>query len=396
MSFDDNPPHRYADNALRWLLYGVVVALLLGRRLFVELLYAAAFAEIAIIHLKNSWRTLPTPLVVTTAMAIAFTVLGVLSDGIAGSAPDSVRSLLLFPIAALAAYLTASNPRGFWVGTRENTLLALLALFVTVHVIAGQFRPGDSGLFSNPHYLALYASISLPIYVLLLRTTDGWRRPLAAILLVINFAMLLQTHSRPAWLAVMLGAAVTLPFLSVRLRIVVSSALVAVPTALYWSNALQFRERVTALLTNLATEERVAIWSEAWLMQTQAPVASWYWGNGFAAFARDFKHYSSFHGVADFIFPHNFVLEILYASGLPVLIAVSAALFWLLLRLVQAIRRHKETETGTRALLLLSILTIHLSLTFLTVPFYSRYSLMPLSLMFGIALWLTRPAESIP
>ena len=388
-----------ALDALRWIMLAVIICLLTGRRLYAECLYLVAAIEAFLIYRQPSILRHARPWLAPAVSALVVVVAaGAGLDQMAErSSPDSIRSLMLFPVAAGAMSLLGRTGRLTMPASTELALLVICLAFIAFQLAvvlhAGPRKFGSIGSFSNPHYLALYGALSLPVLVYLLIRLQRWQKWLPAGLILLDTVILLKTQSRPAWLALPIGALAVLPFLSARQRWTAGATLLAAPAVLAAFNPLGFRDRLGALLLNLAREERVTIWSEAAAMQADASAGSWLWGHGFAGFAQDFTAYSSFHGKFDFTFPHNFFLEGLYVSGLPITLALTTAAAWFIRRLVRTIRQASTPAFRHLGLVLLAMTIIHLSFCFLTVPLYSRYTLIPLSLMLGTALWLFECGE---
>lgn len=99
------------------------------------------------------------------------------------------------------------GPRG-----DHRSLLAVITMaFVLAQVGAWFWRPQPYldgrflGVFSNPHYLALYALLALGLLIYLIDYYRGWRGWLLGVVLVLDALLLLLARSLPAWLGLVAG-----------------------------------------------------------------------------------------------------------------------------------------------------------------------------------------------
>lgn len=154
-------------------------------------------------------------------------------------------------------------------------------------------------------------------------------------------------------------------------------------------NIGNFSGRFEALLFHLGSEERAVIWQDAWALQKSSTLNQWIIGHGLSlsAFEEAFKPFSQFHLVNnDFNTPHNYFLEILYASGMVGLFLFICLIYFIVKNLLLHIKANK----GYRDLylLLLFMLITNLITVSITVPFTSSYNLMMIALVAGIMLFL--------
>ena len=147
-----------------------------------------------------------------------------------------------------------------------------------------------------------------------------------------------------------------------------------------------------ALIVNLGQEERVEIWKTGLAMLADNNLPGWLLGHGIGSFRGSFAPETESYSVL--IFPHNFVLEVMFDNGLVGAALILAALVWM----ARAVARLcTQARAGTRephlVFLLFSILVAHFAFCFLTVPFYSRYFLMWFALPTIVLLYLSNVHE---
>jgi O-antigen ligase len=383
-----------AEKLLLLGLYGFAFALLLGRSNFEPALYATALGAGAVLVARADDLRPSRPLLAALAFGAVFLVQGwAAADGpIAGKFHIALGWAMV-----LAAAVTLA-PRG--IGPRFGhpaVAAVLLVLFVVIQATAYELRihrairspnPEAVALFSNMHYLALYAAMTLPIlYYLALNMRSAWRWVLG-LALAGDFWLLMQTHSRPGYMALIAAAAVTVPFLAGRLRLAVLAAVVGIPALLYLSGAFGFAARLDDFFIHLAQEERAAVWRETWMLQEASSPKQWWLGHGMGRFFHDYQAVSSFHALdRDHSSPHNHFLDLLYSHGIIGLILFVLAYGLLYAKLAGVILRSRDVARRRFGILLVSVTTAHLIMGFFTIPFFSRHNILPFGLILGADLW---------
>ena len=248
---------------------------------------------------------------------------------------------------------------------------------------------GGIAMFSNIHFFALYAVITLPVSLFcILKSKSISTKLLLIFCSVCIIFLLLTTGSRPGWLALVAATLVAAPFAQRGKRLLHLAILFFVLLILYCGNILEVKLRVNDLLFNLAHEERVTIWADAWQMQKASDWQGWLIGHGLGSFSHYFKAYS--HYTQLFIFPHNFFLEILFDSGLIALIVVIigyASFYYALITLWL-----KTLDKGHKsiAVVLISVMTAHFVHAFLTLPFLTGRAILSLAIIVGVGTMLLK------
>jgi len=375
---------RLLEGLLTASIYGFGVSLLFGVGTHDIFLYLSAAAVVGLALPARGRCRISRPMAALLALVAVLAVQGYLMAP-AGGIDLRFLEHLSWPVAAVAGVIML--PERFGSGRRplHKPLLAVLSVvYVIAQWMGFAAYPGKFGLFSNPHVLALYCVLTLPIlFYFSVAAGRGAMQGLFLLALLADALLLLKTQSRPGFLALLAGSLAIVPFLAARRRRTTVSAILAVPALLYLSGIYGFDARVDDLFANALKEERVAIWTETAEMQSASSAREWVFGHGFGQFYRDYPAYSSFHAVVDFSFPHNFLLELLYSHGvvgLALAISAYALFFRTLLSRIASADRPGQRQAG---LLLIVVATAHLAHAFLTLPFFSRSTLYPLSLILG-------------
>ena len=269
------------------------------------------------------------------------------------------------------------------------TFSGIVLLSVCWQFGAFYFFKMPSGTFSNIHYLASFTVLTIPLIVYGMLYFAGWYKILAIVILIMDIDLLMQTGSRPAIIGIIVGCLFILFFLTRgRFKWIGLALIVFVCAALYVSDYAAIGSRFEDLIVNLAREERVQFWSQAWNKLTENTALQWLFGHGIQRFPVSYIQDSS-SAVESHIFPHNHLLEILYLNGIVGALLVFGGLAFVFVGLikvaVQNLERQKRILINCALVVFLSWL-IHSGLTF---PFYSKYSVLPMAFILGTMLVLT-------
>lgn len=376
---------------------GCVLALLLGLGICVEFVYVSALATVVRLWVDAAYLRKLKFLLPIAVLVLLIGVEGSLARESKFSVDGAaIKYLILFLAACAGIFSMFDRPVLGGIFKWQNLAVSFAGVFVVLQIAACLVRHNDTGLFTNMHYLGLYAAIMLPLLFYLLANTRGATCFAATLFLALDFTLLLLSQSRPAWLAVLLGALAVTPLLRGRTRLISLFSTVLLPTVLYVTGTLGFDKRINSLVENfMEREERVGIFQESLRMQMTSTWTEWVFGRGFGSFFDDYKAYSSFRSLADFQFPHNFLLEILYVNGVVGLLAISGVFGCFLYRLLIGVKMDADPAKRDIALLLLATVLIHQAHTFLTVSFFSRYTMIPLGILVGAALGLFTVAREV-
>lgn len=299
---------------------------------------------------------------------------------------DMSRSLRIvrFAVLVLAVHhLAHRHPTRGWLWL--TLLVSAIVLWqLAVRHIAG--RP--FGTFDNPHYLAYFSSLLLPVLALLIARLGQPYCWFAALILLLDLDLILNILYAP-----------TIPLLAngVALAVVIWS--IASPRA-RWGLAFGGATLAAVLVFcipehHLAPigrsvpggDERVQIWADTLRMITDGDWRAWLVGHGIGSFQEHFARYSM-PAYRDFTLPHNHFLELLYENGLTGLVSVLGLLSYLSVHSLRLARTLEPVSLRRIAQCNLAALAIWFTFSFLAFSLYSRYTLYPLGILVGIYLFL--------
>lgn len=265
-------------------------------------------------------------------------------------------------------------------------ILIVLLCAAATHLIYHEFFEPQYGPHSNPHVVAIFVLISLPLTIYFLYVSKSFQKLVFACLLLIELYLLLQTQSRSAWVAVIFGVLSIVPFVRPKIRMPVCAAIVLVPTCIYGFGLSNFDNRVNDLFVNFEEEERLVIWSETFAMQMDSNVWSWLFGHGLGSFSELYQQYSNYEFAANIHFPHNALLEILFSSGLFGVLTVTIGYLLFCKFLISRYRNSDNTFQKRMAILIMN-LTVMLSIhIFLTYPVLAESSILIFAMIVGISV----------
>lgn len=379
----------FAAGLLLFGVYAYALSLLWGRGTYEPALAVCGLAVCLRLMDGAIWPRIGEPLAYTAGIAGLFLIPGVLMANrvIAGDFHWALMSTMIAVIAIslLPPYVTERLDH-------KDMVIMLMLAFVCVQLEgnawAMQKNPvGKAGVFKTIHYLAQFAVMALPVLFYLALETSGRVRALVVMALIAVLWLLLQTHSRPGYMALVASVVVVLPMLSRRLSLIGFAALVVVLGGLYASQLFEFSSRINDFVSHFDQEERLVIWQEFMRLQESSSLSQWLFGHGLGQFFWDYQTVSSFHVLKeDFSSPHNYLLELLYTSGLfgcILFIFTYALWFWGLVVATRACQRVSDRRYG---MMLVSVCMAQLVIGFFTIPFFSRHNLHPLSLILGASL----------
>ena len=262
----------------------------------------------------------------------------------------------------------------------------LITSYTIIQLLALQFHWGNYGTTKNPHFLALYSAICLCVSLFFYFQSKSKFRILYIFQVLILLGIVLFTSSRPVWIGMILSTVFVFQYLKKENWLKYAAGFVAVQFLLIYSDLYHYKSRFYELITHIATEERVVIWQDAWILQKSSNLLSWIYGHGLNSFFDDFKTFSHYHSVQDFKSPHNLILEMLYTTGVIGLLVVF--IFHFLLYKKWLFYKRNDSQRSHLASLVLIITTISLILNGLNFPFASTSSIYPIAFIAGLLLIL--------
>lgn len=262
-------------------------------------------------------------------------------------------------------------------------------MFIYVH---GQMY----GTTKNPHYLAIYSAL---FFVTAAFLAANWSRGMHRYGLMLSAVilgyLLLNTASRPTWIALMIATLIGIVCLRNRAKAILIGLAGVVFATLFFSDTSNFKTRLDDLVMHANTEERVTIWEDTWVMQQNSNHQQWLFGHGVEGFEQNFQPYSRYYATQGITYnsPHNAVLEVLYLFGVIGLAVVLSFILWLYYALLSRYlryRRHTTDQKPMIILLLLTLLTVDLVAVSITLPFFVSINLNVIALVMGVMFYLDR------
>ena len=257
---------------------------------FIKVIVSIQLFRMAFLYFKKQVQVLPTKaMLIAIAIPITFILLdSVLVEGISQRYYIKNLKTAVFLILAIwmipLDFVTKNSKLLFY------SLLTLLLLASSSNLIAVVFYSFHRiGLTSNPHYLALQAILVIPVAVYLLNQAHLIGKVILVVIVTMELYLLMESYSRTAWLAVLVGSLVSIPFFGFKTRLMAVGGILLIPLTVYYFGVLGVDERLNDLINNLVREERVTIWSDALAMQQGSNWFQWLVGHGLGSFELGFQ-----------------------------------------------------------------------------------------------------------
>lgn len=371
-------------------LLGLASCLVIGLGPYKPFSYALQISGLGalLLLLANSQRPrLDTPVLLTLAMVLLLCVCQKFSPE-EEFPKRAMKNIIAWGFFCIATYQLPSR-------AQQRNLLPLglaIALLVTLSTFAQAVAifalDKTYGFFHNPHFLALQNIAACCISLYFASQHRNWQRYLHLSTLIAALVMLWHMSSGAAWASLLITsiAILILCFGHIKKLRPLFAALVILATIgvlsfEYNSNA-NYQFDINSMIT--LKDERPTLWLDALDMQLDASPMAWFFGHGIGSFENAFKAYNSFN--TDFVFPHNFFLEVLYTSGLTGLVAFCTLAVYIFRALIRLYKR-QNSHLALLALALLLAIGAHI---FLTLPLFSRYGSYCLALALGFSFWTVK------
>ena len=294
----------------------------------------------------------------------------------------AIRTIIFATVLMLSIWVVMQKDGEYVTNNIFRVTVPLLILYAGSQAVALWWLDKPYGTMSNPHYLAINSAIALIVSLyFFFRVSFLWKL-LFGLCVILFGTFILLSLSRPTWVALIFSGIFMIIFAERKYKNVIMFSMLSISIGLVLTNIAGFSDRLKTLFMNLGTEERVFIWQDTWRMQMDSSVSQWLVGHGLNTFENDFMSYSKFHlENHDFNSPHNFILEILYLSGVLGLVLLIVLFVLLYKKLLLAIK----SSSGLRDtyLLLFFLLTTNLITVSITLPFFSRYNLNIIAIVVG-------------
>ncbi len=326
------------------------------------------------------------------------------NQAISGEAqwPKSEIKDLVFMFCVMAAVVLIPKPMNTGeIKYRTYAVLLLIAIASTSYITMMYFLGHRYSVFENPHFLSLHVVILVNMTIFYSLKYTGISRIAGITVLAVSIFTLTLIGKRIEWVALAASLFVWAALVFQHIKYIRKYAcFVAVfglcITALVSYSDGPIKEVVTARnysVLNLWQDERLILWADTIEMQKNSDLKGWLVGHGFGGFEDAFSNYSSYSGqkkasgAVEFVFPHNFILEILYNNGILGLLILSIPLGYIVFGVFQ--NTQGRSYHAILALALLAGVFIH---TFFTLPLFTRFPSTSLGLILGYCMWINRDA----
>ncbi len=311
----------------------------------------------------------------------------------APEATDPYRTTRLVKLAILV--LAVRHLASLGPGDRLPAWTASVTVAIVLWQAAVRFLGGSRyGTFANPHYLAYFSALLLP---LLIASASGLRRPfreLVYLAALVDLILVFNDPQKPTipLLAIATGlGALTWSVAGRRARWALAG--LAVGLALTLASVVDQRQAARFGLAAPASDERVEIWTDTLRMLGDNDALDWLLGNGIGSFRNDYRPYFE-ATYRDMPLPHNHVLELLYENGVVLTALIAGFLVHLGWRAIRMAGTLPDPGLRRVAQCNLVLFGIWLVFSFLAFGVYSRYTLYPFGFIVGVHFFLARAADA--
>ncbi len=270
----------------------------------------------------------------------------------------------------------------------KKIIIAMAFSYFAIQLFSLLILKMNYGTVKNPHYLAQYLMLLIPVSIFLLNTAKLKLKLAIVLMIFCLIGLLLHTNSRPAWLSLILTV-VGMSFYH-KHKLVAFGSIVFATIFLWITNIGNFSGQLTKLFEQITTEERVYIWHDVWKLIEQSNIKQWLFGHGLHSYEVAYKELGpiKMQTAITFNSPHNFFLVLLYTTGLTGLIC--AVLFYSVLYIKLFQTRKNSDEYKNLTSLLITLLTMNLLFVSIIVPIFSSFHLLITALVFGILLHINK------
>ena len=276
------------------------------------------------------------------------------------------------------------------------TVLAVIIQFITYYTVERVVNAGgleSYGVYSNMHHFGSVASLVLPVLVYFATQIKGWLRLICFVGIFVAFYLLWESSSRISWFAFFSSILIAI-FLFLRGRKLLMGLAgfftISFIAALI-SGLTTIKNLTMDILSNWRTEERVTVWADTLTMLGDNSVQDWLLGHGIGSFRYYFPDFNTFKvgdKVVDWNFPHNVFFQIIFENGLIGLVAILGGIVLLMIGIWRGYHRLAHKSARYLLVTLFILFWINFIHCALTLSFYHKYFIYPLSVIIGILLIL--------
>ena len=259
----------------------------------------------------------------------------------------------------------------------------ILIVAVCWQLAAFYFFDMPFGTFSNPHIISSFTMLVIPIIAYFIFIVPGWYKLLFIIPGLIDIDFMIRTRSGPAIVAIIFASLFSVLFLIKDRRKWIGLSLIGILfIVLHVSEYGNIATKVEKIFTHYQEETRWLIWSSSWNMLNDNGLQAWVVGNGIGSFNKVYPKYAHQRETTA-TFPHLFLLEVLYQSGLVGVILVFGGIAAVCFQSMRFLNKIPDRGEGVLLICLLVMLLSWLIHCGLTVHFYSKYAQYSLAFILG-------------
>ena len=282
---------------------------------------------------------------------------------------------------------------------RPLLALALMVIACTSYLYSIYYLQRPFGPFENPHFLSLQIVILVNMCIFFIFRYALINKVIAVSVMLISFHLLTLINSKIAWAALAASFIVWGFLFFQNVKYIKIFTAIAILAGVFASTQFDYADHhLDSLSTSensrvigLWRDQRIIIWADSIAMQKSSDLKGWLFGHGLGNYESSFQDFSRY-SIGDteripveFVFPHNFFLEVLYNSGIIGLLALSIPA-WIIISITYKNAKNRNYP----AMLALALLTGVFMHTFFTLPLFTRFPSMSLAMIFGYCLWLNR------
>ena len=259
----------------------------------------------------------------------------------------------------------------------------ILVLTVCWQLVAFYVFHMPFGTFSNPHIIASFTMLVIPIIAYFIFKVPKWYKLFFIIPGILNIDFMIRTRSGPAIVAIIFASLFAIIFLIKDRRKWIGLLLICILFVfLHITQYGNMADKVEKIFTHHQEETRWLIWSSSLNMQKDNSFQAWIVGNGIGSFNKVYPDYAN-QLETTATFPHLFLLEVLYQSGLIGVIFVFGGITAVIFQSIRFLNKVQDKAISILIICLLVMLLSWLVHCGLTVHFYSKYAQYSLAFILG-------------
>ena len=263
---------------------------------------------------------------------------------------------------------------------------AVLLIAVCWQVAAYNIFHMSYGTFSNPHLISNFTMLAIPPIIYFIWIIPRWYKIVFIAIGILDVDFMLRVGSLPSIVAIITASFLVIFFLMKDRRKWIGVFLIcSFFLFLHFSHYADIAAKVENLIINYKQETRLLIWSSTIDILKDNTLHAWIFGNGIGGFRAVYPKYAHTMELSA-TFPHFFLLEVMYQSGLVGAILVFGGIIMLVIHTIRSLKFISDRKVAFLTKILLVMLLSWLIHCGLTVHFYSKYSQYSLAFILGTLL----------